>query len=153
MIQQALCMRMDRSKQGVAPRTCLSKLPIKPRLANPPPLRPSGQQGPAARRMSPPAGSFSQAPYPATGSMRNSSDTSSQQSIPLRIAAPVRRKSLSKSLDSDARSDKSSESSQGFSSPIDQHGRSSSEQSTVVSPVSPSSQARLARKPVPGAAR
>ncbi|KAI7033220.1 hypothetical protein KC352_g47261, partial [Hortaea werneckii] len=26
----ALCIRMDRSQQGVAPRTCLSKMPVKP---------------------------------------------------------------------------------------------------------------------------
>ncbi|KAL1310781.1 hypothetical protein AAFC00_001026 [Neodothiora populina] len=31
-----LCMTMDRSKQGVAPRTCLSKLPLKPRPNGPP---------------------------------------------------------------------------------------------------------------------
>ncbi|SMR53903.1 unnamed protein product [Zymoseptoria tritici ST99CH_1A5] len=36
----ALCIRMDRSQQGVAPRTCLSKLPVKPRPQGPP-----GQQG------------------------------------------------------------------------------------------------------------
>jgi hypothetical protein len=33
----ALCIRMDRSQQGVAPRTCLSKLPVKPRPQGPPP--------------------------------------------------------------------------------------------------------------------
>lgn len=29
--QQALCTRMDRSQQGVVPRTCLSTRPVKPR--------------------------------------------------------------------------------------------------------------------------
>ncbi|WPH00171.1 Hypothetical protein R9X50_00299400 [Acrodontium crateriforme] len=37
----ALCVRMDRSQQGVCPRTCLSKLPVKPRPGPPP-----GQQRP-----------------------------------------------------------------------------------------------------------
>nr|POE77857.1 hypothetical protein CFP56_09500 [Quercus suber] len=39
----ALCVRMDRSQQGVAPRTCLSKVPVKPRPQGPP----NGQRGPA----------------------------------------------------------------------------------------------------------
>ncbi|EME42712.1 hypothetical protein DOTSEDRAFT_73504 [Dothistroma septosporum NZE10] len=44
----ALCIRMDRSQQGVAPRTCLSKLPVKPRPQGPPPQgsRPGTSQGP-----------------------------------------------------------------------------------------------------------
>lgn len=41
---QALCIRMDRSQQGVAPRTCLSKLPVKPR-----PQGPSGAATPVSR--------------------------------------------------------------------------------------------------------
>ncbi|KAI9054935.1 hypothetical protein LZ554_002078 [Drepanopeziza brunnea f. sp. 'monogermtubi'] len=32
----ALCIRLDRSKQGVVPRTCLSTRPVKPRLQQPP---------------------------------------------------------------------------------------------------------------------
>ncbi|KAI9793979.1 MAG: hypothetical protein M1833_000497 [Piccolia ochrophora] len=32
----ALCIRLDRSQQGVAPRTCLSTRPVKPRPAGPP---------------------------------------------------------------------------------------------------------------------
>ncbi|EMC95710.1 hypothetical protein BAUCODRAFT_148593 [Baudoinia panamericana UAMH 10762] len=31
----ALCIRMDRSQQGVVPRTCLSKVPVKPRPQGP----------------------------------------------------------------------------------------------------------------------
>lgn len=42
----ALCIRLDRSQQGVCPRTCLSQRPVKPR---PPP-----SQAPAARGPSPP---------------------------------------------------------------------------------------------------
>lgn len=64
---QALCISMDRSKQGVAPRTCLSKLPVKPRPQGPPPPQgyrpgPGQQQGPprgpprgARRPSNPPA--------------------------------------------------------------------------------------------------
>ncbi|PBP27228.1 SH3 domain protein [Diplocarpon rosae] len=43
----ALCIRLDRSKQGVAPRTCLSTRPVKPRPQ--PPL----QNGQAGHRGSP----------------------------------------------------------------------------------------------------
>lgn len=34
---QALCTRLDRSRQGVAPRTCISRQPVKPRPLNAPP--------------------------------------------------------------------------------------------------------------------
>jgi len=47
----SLCIRMDRSQQGVAPRTCLSKLPVKPRQGPPPQNqgpRPSPQNAPRA---------------------------------------------------------------------------------------------------------
>ncbi|KAK0619967.1 hypothetical protein B0T14DRAFT_408824, partial [Immersiella caudata] len=53
----ALCIRLDRSQQGVVPRTCLSTRPVKPR---PPPGGPRGPPGrpqsPSGmnRRMSPP---------------------------------------------------------------------------------------------------
>ncbi|MCJ1357132.1 MAG: hypothetical protein MMC33_007128 [Icmadophila ericetorum] len=40
----ALCIRMDRSQQGVAPRTCLSTRPVKPR-----PKQASGPPGPRIR--------------------------------------------------------------------------------------------------------
>ncbi|KAL2042420.1 hypothetical protein N7G274_004912 [Stereocaulon virgatum] len=43
----ALCIRLDRSQQGVAPRTCLSARPVKPR---PPP----GARGPGPRGPPPP---------------------------------------------------------------------------------------------------
>ncbi|GAM82429.1 hypothetical protein ANO11243_004080 [Dothideomycetidae sp. 11243] len=49
----ALCMYMDRSKQGVAPRTCLSKLALKPRPNGPPPgMAPLRPQSPALRQFS-----------------------------------------------------------------------------------------------------
>ncbi|KAI0469580.1 hypothetical protein F4859DRAFT_516074 [Xylaria cf. heliscus] len=50
----ALCIRLDRSKQGVVPRTCLSTRPVKPRPAGGPPgsrnggppVNPNGPRGP-----------------------------------------------------------------------------------------------------------
>ncbi|RYC61854.1 hypothetical protein CHU98_g4365 [Xylaria longipes] len=50
----ALCIRLDRSRQGVVPRTCLSTRPVKPRPAGGPPgsrnggppVNPSGLRGP-----------------------------------------------------------------------------------------------------------
>ena len=47
----ALCVRMDRSQQGVVPRTCLSTRPVKPR---PPPG--GGRQGPPVNLNGPPRG-------------------------------------------------------------------------------------------------
>ncbi|KAK2630537.1 hypothetical protein QTJ16_001357 [Diplocarpon rosae] len=41
----ALCIRLDRSKQGVAPRTCLSTRPVKPRPQPPLQNGQSGQRG------------------------------------------------------------------------------------------------------------
>ncbi|KAG9235157.1 hypothetical protein BJ875DRAFT_281306 [Amylocarpus encephaloides] len=61
----ALCIRLDRSQQGVVPRTCLSTRPVKPRpqqngLRGPPqgrPMSPAMQQGrpmsPSGRPMTP----------------------------------------------------------------------------------------------------
>ncbi|KAI1817940.1 hypothetical protein GGS20DRAFT_424250 [Poronia punctata] len=54
----ALCIRLDRSRQGVVPRTCLSTRPVKPRPAGGPPgarnggppINPSGQRGPRGPR-------------------------------------------------------------------------------------------------------
>ncbi|ORY64821.1 uncharacterized protein BCR38DRAFT_457142 [Pseudomassariella vexata] len=49
----ALCIRLDRSQQGVVPRTCLSTRPVKPRptggppgARNGPPRNPNGPRGP-----------------------------------------------------------------------------------------------------------
>lgn len=59
---QALCIRLDRSQQGVAPRTCLSSRPVKPRPAGnnrgPPPRGPPpyGMVGPGQNRPFSPAG-------------------------------------------------------------------------------------------------
>ncbi|KAL9009636.1 MAG: hypothetical protein Q9173_005355 [Seirophora scorigena] len=66
----ALCIRLDRSQQGVAPRTCLSARPVKPRPnpnargpvpRGPPPL---GMFGPGQQRpMSPASGRGSPGPF------------------------------------------------------------------------------------------
>ncbi|KAM0275938.1 hypothetical protein ACHAQH_007239 [Verticillium albo-atrum] len=42
----ALCIRLDRSSQGVVPRTCLSTRPVKPRPQNGGPRRPPVKVGP-----------------------------------------------------------------------------------------------------------
>ncbi|MCJ1461766.1 hypothetical protein MMC07_000365 [Pseudocyphellaria aurata] len=64
----ALCIRLDRSQQGVAPRTCLSARPVKPRpVANrsaprgPPPSAMFGS--PVPRPTSPASGRGSPGPY------------------------------------------------------------------------------------------
>ncbi|KAL8744374.1 MAG: hypothetical protein Q9190_003370 [Brigantiaea leucoxantha] len=66
----ALCIRLDRSQQGVAPRTCLSARPVKPRpnpnARGPPPRGPPppGMFGPGQQRpMSPSSGRGSPSPY------------------------------------------------------------------------------------------
>ncbi|KAF2788946.1 hypothetical protein K505DRAFT_366042 [Melanomma pulvis-pyrius CBS 109.77] len=80
----ALCVRMDRSQQGVVPRTCLSKHPVKPRtgpprqgppgprMRGPPIASPMGPGGvPQPRPLTPSSGRNSpQPPYPVNG--RNS---------------------------------------------------------------------------------
>lgn len=63
----ALCIRLDRSQQGVVPRTCLSTRPVKPR-PNPagmrgPPVNPGSRPGTSGRPQSPkPPGSAKSAP-------------------------------------------------------------------------------------------
>lgn len=59
---QALCIRLDRSAQGVAPRTCLSARPVKPR-SKPPGPPPPGMRMPVQRSMSP--GPYGGGPQPA----------------------------------------------------------------------------------------
>lgn len=52
----ALCIRMDRSQQGVVPRTCLSKHPVKPRTGPPRQAPPPGIRGPPIRSPMGPGG-------------------------------------------------------------------------------------------------
>lgn len=62
----ALCIRLDRSRQGVVPRTCLSTRPVKPRprpgAPNGPPVNPQGQRPGAPYRPASPGGMRSQSP-------------------------------------------------------------------------------------------
>jgi hypothetical protein len=71
-LSQALCIRLDRSQQGVVPRSCLSKHPVKPRTGPPrqgPP--PPGMRGPPIRSTMGPGGVPQPRPLsPASG--RNS---------------------------------------------------------------------------------
>ena len=53
---QALCIRLDRSQQGVVPRTCLSSRPMKPRSRGPGPNGPP--RGPSGPGMRGPPGPF-----------------------------------------------------------------------------------------------
>ena len=84
---QALCIRLDRSQQGVAPRTCLSARPVKPRP--PPGARgpgprgpPPGMMGPGQQRPASPAGGrgspspYNRAPRPQGPSMNGSQQRS-----------------------------------------------------------------------------
>lgn len=56
-----LCVRLDRSQQGVCPRSCISKLPVKPRPQPPPGQRPKGP---------PPSGSRPGTPQGPSGAPR-----------------------------------------------------------------------------------
>lgn len=76
----AMCIRLDRSQQGVCPRTCLSARPVKPRPANPQAARgpPPGMRvpGPQGRAMTPngqgrPMTPNGQSPRPMTPNGQN----------------------------------------------------------------------------------
>ncbi|KAF2848288.1 hypothetical protein T440DRAFT_491385 [Plenodomus tracheiphilus IPT5] len=78
----ALCIRMDRSQQGVVPRTCLSKHPVKPRTGPPrqgPP--PPGMRGPPIRSAMGPGGIPQPRPL-SPGSGRNSPHPPSGRNSP-----------------------------------------------------------------------
>lgn len=78
---QALCIRMDRSQQGVAPRTCLSKLPVKPRPQGPPGASPQGSRpGTAQSNRGPPNAPGMMVPRPLTPT--SSSRSPSPQDAP-----------------------------------------------------------------------
>jgi len=77
----ALCIRMDRSQQGVAPRTCLSKLPVKPRPQGPPGASPQGSRpGTAQSNRGPPNAPGMMVPRPLTPT--SSSRSPSPQDAP-----------------------------------------------------------------------
>ncbi|KAF2195077.1 hypothetical protein K469DRAFT_648648 [Zopfia rhizophila CBS 207.26] len=92
----ALCVRMDRSQQGVVPRTCLSKHPMKPRTGPPrqsppgaavprmrgPPVGPHmGPGAPQPRPLSPASGRSS--PHPPSLSPANGRMSPGPRSIPM----------------------------------------------------------------------
>ncbi|TID07037.1 hypothetical protein CH35J_000224 [Colletotrichum higginsianum] len=76
----ALCIRLDRSQQGVVPRTCLSTRPVKPRPPQAqgpprgPPMGPGASRGPGPnfppgqRPMTPQGGPHGGPPYPRSES-------------------------------------------------------------------------------------
>ncbi|KAI6783442.1 SH3 domain [Emericellopsis cladophorae] len=63
----ALCIKLDRSRQGVVPRTCLSTRPVKPRPpqggARGPPVNPNGRPASPAHSMNGPGPSASPAGF------------------------------------------------------------------------------------------
>ncbi|KAI9812258.1 MAG: hypothetical protein M1832_000448 [Thelocarpon impressellum] len=67
----ALCIRLDRSQQGVAPRTCLSTRPVKPRMPpqGGPRGPPQGMRGPPGR--GPPMGPPNGRPMSPAGGRQN----------------------------------------------------------------------------------
>lgn len=75
----ALCIRLDRSQQGVCPRSCISKLPVKPR-PGPPPGGPNGRRGP------PPPGQRTR-PNGPHGSPRMRAQTNGPNSRPMSPSA------------------------------------------------------------------
>ncbi|KAH0360496.1 hypothetical protein KCU65_g9381, partial [Aureobasidium melanogenum] len=160
----ALCIRMDRSQQGVAPRTCLSKAPLKPRPMGPPP---SAKNGPRAG-----PGSMGPPPRPIAGAKVRQNSSSSQGSAasqarrpsmaPSKPSSPTlaeQQRSQQRSVSADASPTKApKQSQQSAASAADVHSRSASmgTASSVAksTPVSvPSTPLGVpTRKPVPGQA-
>lgn len=94
---QALCITMDRSQQGVVPRTCLSKYPIKPRTSpprqGPPQGPPPGMRGPGMRPPTAPNGSANSQPPPSVNgrispALRSMSPGPNQTPLPHMQGAP-----------------------------------------------------------------
>ncbi|KAF1939587.1 hypothetical protein EJ02DRAFT_253729 [Clathrospora elynae] len=93
----ALCIRMDRSQQGVVPRTCLSKHPVKPRQGPPPPggmrgppmRSPMGSGGmPQPRPLSPASGSNSPRPSGPMSPSQRSMSPGPRQMSPKQMQGP-----------------------------------------------------------------
>ena len=101
--RQALCVRLDRSQQGVAPRTCLSTRPVKPRSKPPPrgPLMPIPRL-PVQAQMSPhksgssPAlaslGTTPKSPDPLSAPQRRSISPGAHGRAPANVALTVTRR-------------------------------------------------------------
>ncbi|PNS16080.1 Ephexin-1 [Sphaceloma murrayae] len=150
----ALCSRMDRSKQGVAPRTCLSKLPLKPRPTGPPPgMRPlnARPESPGMRNLSGPPATGQRGMYPAplSPSLPNMNVSGGPNSPPK--GNRTRAHSRGQSFDQTRRSPQQMHS-QGFgTSPQRDHRRSAS-MGQLGMGASPTKTGAVARKPVPGMA-
>ncbi|KAK3717982.1 hypothetical protein LTR37_005408 [Vermiconidia calcicola] len=95
----ALCIRLDRSQQGVCPRTCLSKLPVKPRPQGPPsnspPGRPMGPPPQGMRRPESPAMNGNMVPRPLTPTGRERSRTLGRELPAAESAGRPRSQSMS----------------------------------------------------------
>ncbi|KAG9694301.1 hypothetical protein KCU95_g14817, partial [Aureobasidium melanogenum] len=158
----ALCIRMDRSQQGVAPRTCLSKAPLKPRPMGPPPAK-NGPRGPGS--MGPP-------PRPIAGAKVRQNSSSSQGSAasqprrpsmaPSKPSSPTlaeQQRSQQRSVSADASPTKApKQSQQSAASAADVHSRSasmgtaSSAAKSTTGSVPSTPLGVPTRKPVPGQA-
>ncbi|KAI9867567.1 MAG: hypothetical protein M1813_008366 [Trichoglossum hirsutum] len=90
----ALCIRLDRSQQGVCPRTCLSKQPVKPRPNSPrsvpsPAMRASPQGRPMAPQVQPPRSASPAGPPHSPGALAGQQDRPVNPYIePLRSRSP-----------------------------------------------------------------
>ncbi|ELQ33413.1 hypothetical protein M0657_010141 [Pyricularia oryzae] len=161
----ALCIRLDRSQQGVVPRTCLSTRPLKPRAGGPPGQRP-GPPVNAYRGANPPVAMQTQGYKPPSpvGSMRRQSPTepSHPQTQGYKPPSPVG------SMRRQSPAEPSPMRTQGYKppSPVGSMRRQSPIEEKPMPPTPPQEEASLAngqpghsrakqsieRKPVPGQA-
>ncbi|CBF88963.1 hypothetical protein AN0698.2 [Aspergillus nidulans FGSC A4] len=95
----ALCVRLDRSQQGVVPRSCLSARPVKPRAKPPPgagpgpgargPFGPPGHPGAPGSPMMGPPGRMPQSPRFYPGDVGRPGSPSSRPRSPARAMSPA----------------------------------------------------------------
>jgi len=173
---QALCIRLDRSQQGVAPRTCLSARPVKPRpppgaRAGPGPRGPPpGMMGPGQQRpQSPAGGRGSPSPYarqprpispgPNRGSQQRSMSPGPYGGGPQRpavIPAPGSKRRSNSASDVQARRmtppGPSPMNPNVQRVPMQQQAVMSPDSASIASPSPPVSMMPPTRKPVPGQA-
>ncbi|KAL6707866.1 hypothetical protein ACN47E_003766 [Coniothyrium glycines] len=162
----ALCIRMDRSQQGVVPRTCLSKHPVKPRNGPPrqgppppgmrgPPLRPpmGPNSAPQSRPLSPASGRSSPHPPPLSSANGRMSPAPRQMRPPMMQGGPRAR--------SNSNSPQYGSPQMGFSPQMGRPRSNSASQANNprhgpapgLSPMNPNAPGPMpSRKPVPGMA-
>lgn len=168
---QALCIRLDRSQQGVAPRTCLSTRPVKPRpagsgsprgapspnLRKPPILSATGasaprSMSPASGRNSPGPALYDQSPRPRSpGSFAKQPRSMSPGPYgggPHRPPTSPGGRNRSNSA-SQVRERRNSP---PGPSPMNPNARGPQNLPIQLTPGSPHSQVTMPRKPVPGQA-